>query len=1047
MKPTLVPRCPSVQRRLPACLMALGLLTAPSVWADTVAQSLPFQQNWSNAGLITAADNWSGVPGIVGYRGDDLVTSTGANPQTVLGVGSQVVNVLANQTNPNTLTNGGVAEFEIANPVVALNGSGTADAPNLVIHLNTTGQQDIRVAYTLRDLDGSSDDAVQPFALQYRVGNTGNFINVPAGFVADATTGPNLATATFPVSVVLPAAANNQAQLQVRIITTNAVGNDEWVGIDDIAITGTPVGGTINQPIATACPAGSAFDQGVGGTLALSATDSDSVVNGLTLGNGTPAGISLDGFQPAVADGGTATASLVVAGSLAAGSYPVQVTFSNNELQTALCNLTVTVNGSLTIPQVQGSGAQSPLVGQAATVRGVVTLVTNNGFFLQDQVGDGDASTSDGLFVFTSSTPGANVVAGNELSVTGTVTEYRTGTGAQAVARPLTQLTTPTIALLSTGHTVAPTVITLPEVAEGELERYEGMLVHIATPLTASQNFFQGRYGQVTLSAEGRLEKPTNRHPAGSVEALAMEDENARRRILLDDGLSIQNPDPTPYLGADTTLRAGDVLPSGVTGVIDYGLATNLTDGISDYKIHPTEPVVFSRENARPGTPAPVGGNVRVGAFNVLNYFTTIDQAGASCFPGGGRSDCRGADSAAEFTRQRDKIVKAIVGLNADVVGLMEIENNGNTAVQNLVSGLNAVAGANTYATIAMPTGGSGTDAIRVAMIYKPGKLSPVGQARSDTNSVHNRPPLAQTFAAANGERFSVVVNHFKSKGSCPSGSGADADAGDGQGCWNATRVDQAQALLGFISQIQSTSGSNDVMVVGDINAYGKEDPILELTNNGLVDEIARFNAFGYSYVFDGEAGYLDHGLATASLSAKVTGAIHWRINADEPSVIDYNTEFKLTDYYTNTVYRSSDHDPVLVGLALRKAVNGTASRDTLVGTAGDDVITGGPGADVLTGGAGADVFVYTDLRDAGDRVTDFAPGTDRIDLTALLQSIGYTGGNAIADGVVRLVDSAAGLVVQIDADGHAGPLAARPLLTLSGVNAAQIVAARDLGL
>jgi len=362
----------------------------------------------------------------------------------------------------------------------------------------------------------------------------------------------------------------------------------------------------------------------------------------------------------------------VVAGSLAVGSYPVQVTFSNNELQTAPCNLTVTVNGSLTIPQVQGIGAQSPLVGQSATVRGVVTLVSNNGFFLQDPVGDGDASTSDGIFVFTNSAPAASVVVGNELSVTGTVTEFRTGTGAQAVARPVTELTSPSISLLSTGHTVSPTVITLPEVAEGELERYEGMLVHIATPLTASQNFFQGRYGQVTLSADGRLEKATNRHPAGSPDALAMDAENARRRILLDDGVSIQNPDPTPYLGADNTLRAGDVVAAGVTGVIDYGLATNLTDGISDYKIHPTEPVVFSRDNPRPGTPAAVGGNVRVGAFNVLNYFTTIDEAGSpGCFPGGTRSDCRGADSAAEFTRQRAKIVPAILGLNADVVGLM----------------------------------------------------------------------------------------------------------------------------------------------------------------------------------------------------------------------------------------------------------------------------------------------------------------------------------------------------------------------------------------
>jgi predicted extracellular nuclease len=394
--------------------------------------------------------------------------------------------------------------------------------------------------------------------------------------------------------------------------------------------------------------------------------------------------------------------------------------------------------------------------------------------------------------------------------------------------------------------------------------------VRIEVPLTASQNFFQGRYGQVTLAADGRLIKPTNIHPAGSAGALALANENARRRIILDDGSSVQNPNPTPYIGAEDTLRAGDSLAAGLTGVIDYGLATNFNDGISDYRIHPTGPVVFSRSNPRAAAPADVGGDLRVGAFNVLNYFTTIDAVGASCFPSGTRSDCRGADSAAEFQRQRNKIIPAILGLNADVVGLMEIENNGNTAVQNLVQGLNAVAGAGTWATIPMPAGGTGTDAIRVAMIYKPSRVGLVGGAVSDTSAVHNRPPLAQTFAAPNGERFSVVVNHFKSKGSCPPAGDVDADQGDGQGCWNTTRVQQAQALGSFIASTLAPVDP-DVVIIGDLNAYGKEDPILALSSLGFVDQIARFDpATGYTYVFDGEAGYLDHALVSASLTAPV---------------------------------------------------------------------------------------------------------------------------------------------------------------------------------
>ena len=200
--------------------------------------SILVSQDWTNIGLITADNNWSGVPGFIGYRGDALTNSTGVNPQTVTADGSATpVSVIANQANPNTLTTGGLAEFHIANPVVALQSSTTADAPHLVIQLNTTGMAGINVSYNLRDIDGSADNAVTPIALQYRIGNAGPYINLPAGFVADATTGPSLATLVTAVSAMLPAAADNQSQVFVRIITSDAASNDEWVGIDDILVT------------------------------------------------------------------------------------------------------------------------------------------------------------------------------------------------------------------------------------------------------------------------------------------------------------------------------------------------------------------------------------------------------------------------------------------------------------------------------------------------------------------------------------------------------------------------------------------------------------------------------------------------------------------------------------------------------------------------------------------------------------------------------------------------------------------------------------------
>jgi len=236
---------------------------------------------------------------------------------------------------------------------------------------------------------------------------------------------------------------------------------------------------------------------------------------------------------------------------------------------------------------------------------------------------------------------------------------------------------------------------------------------------------------------------------------------------------------------------------------------------------------------------------------------------------------------------------------------------------------------------------------------------------------------------------------------------------------------------------VQTQSGDSDVVVIGDLNAYGKEDPILTLAAGGLQDQIARFNGeTDYSYVFDGESGYIDHALASSSMTAQVTGTEHWHINADEPFVIDYNTEFKPQDLYSDSPYRSSDHDPVIVGVQLVKTISGSSQRDTLVGTVGDDVITGGVGADTITGLSGRDTFVYQSLRDATDIITDFTPGEDQLDITELLQSIGYSGSQPFADGVARWVSVAGGTQLQISA---------RPLVTLRGVTAASLDATRDV--
>jgi hypothetical protein len=247
--------------------------------------------------------------------------------------------------------------------------------------------------------------------------------------------------------------------------------------------------------------------------------------------------------------------------------------------------------------------------------------------------------------------------------------------------------------------------------------------------------------------------------------------------------------------------------------------------------------------------------------------------------------------------------------------------------------------GGSVYAAVAYPAGfpqpgGDNSDYIKVAMIYDTTAVTPVGAALMDNNPINSRVPLAQTFRAnASGQIFSVVVNHFKSKGSCPA-SPSDENADYGQGCWTALRVQQAEELLAFITQIQIVSGDPDVLVIGDLNSYGEEDPIAALTGadygNGvpaaggnLVNQIARYIELSqrYSYVYDAQAGYLDHSLATPNLSSQVSGAAFWHINADEPTMIDYDLDFNPAGLFNAAVpYRASDHDPSITGLTLTSA-------------------------------------------------------------------------------------------------------------------------------
>jgi predicted extracellular nuclease len=673
---------------------------------------------------------------------------------------------------------------------------------------------------------------------------------------------------------------------------------------------GTPAA----QPIVTNCPASISGKAGTAFAGLLQASDPDSIVNAASITGGARAGIGLTGFMAASGVGGSASAQLSVDGSVAGGNYPVVVTFANGDGQSASCTVDVGISGEPTIPQIQGSGRTSPFANTVQTTTGVVTKKFSNGFFIQDPDGDGDPTTSDAIYVYGVATS-ANI--GDLVRVTGTVTEF-TPAGAP---RSYTEFKdTTAIAILGTGKPVSVTNIQL---GAEDLGRYEAMLVRFSGALTVNGNAFLGDRGELVLG-NGRLETPTNRYRPGTPEAIALAAANERNMVVLDDNIFV-TPAHIPYLEQDGTVRAGDTV-NDLVGVLDFGA---IGGGGGWYKLQPTETPSFSRTNPRQEAPAVAPGNVRVASANVLNFFTTFTNGtdvngatGKGCTVGNSTSagNCRGADNMAEFVRQRDKIVNELKAMDADAVGLMEIQNNGDTALAYLVDQLNAKTAPNTYAYVPKPPA-TGTDAIRVAMIYKPARLTLVGGAMSDNDAINNRPPMAQTFKVnANGAKFSLIVNHLKSKGSCGGGTG-NTDSGDGQGCWNATRVQQAQRLATyFIPAVVAASGDPDVLAVGDFNSYGHEDPIAYLTGQGMVNELERFvrpNGTPYSYVFDGASGYLDHALASSALDPQVAGVTEWHNNADEPAAIDYNIGDTADDPYVNNAFRASDHDPVVVSLNL----------------------------------------------------------------------------------------------------------------------------------
>lgn len=626
-----------------------------------------------------------------------------------------------------------------------------------------------------------------------------------------------------------------------------------------------------------------------------------------------------------------------------------------------------------TIAEVQGTGSTSPLVGENVILKGVVTAAYPtggfHGFYLQTQ-GTGPepsaSGASDGIFVFqaVTSTPlDADAVVGNYVEVTGKVSEFS----------GLTEVTAAAADIVDAGEDFSPVqALTVPwPPTDAGRESLEGMLFQPTGDYTVTNTFATNQFGEVGLAVgDHPLLQSTEVAAPRSPEAAAVVADNAKRAVTLDDGASsnftassfspavcgvrpipcVLNGDLTPaYVSNTKPVRVGEAATFSAPVVVDFRFSL--------WRFQPTAQVVGPDNATSPAsfgntrTAAPDDGDInqlgtadlKVASFNVLNYFTDLGDQDPDCLAYYDRDDngvtvrdgCdrRGAWDAGDLARQTEKEVSAITALDADVVGLMEIENSArfghprDAALAALVAALNAKAGAGTWAFVPSSTdlpSADDQDFITSAIIYQPAKVMRVDRSRAlgdqsgPTQAFGNaREPIAQTFKRKNGkaDKFLFVVNHFKSKGSAGPFPG-DEDTGDGQGASVTSRILQAQALRDWVPGVAAEYGAKAIVMAGDYNSYTMEDPLDVLYQAGYTDVGSRFDPSSYSYSFSGLSGSLDHILVNDYALRMSTGADHWNINSGESVALEYSRyNYHATDFHRSGPYRSSDHDPVVLGL------------------------------------------------------------------------------------------------------------------------------------
>ena len=659
---------------------------------------------------------------------------------------------------------------------------------------------------------------------------------------------------------------------------------------------------------------------------------------------------------------------------LAAYADPSEDPTSGNETQASTSTPSVeasahvrqtrAVSALVSIPDIQtpGDGDDSQLINQTVETKGVVTaaypkgenanLKGLEGFTIQTPgtggTWDPARTASDGLFVFMGKSSATMPSIGDCVVVKGKVAEYSGVQNATAATQSLTQLLPQSITAATDCDPVKPTELSgVP--TQDQMEALESMLVLPKDTWTITDNYKTNRYGTLSLTPGTEVLRTATDVVAPGAPAQAYEAENAAKTIDLDDASTTDLTNFKQNGHKERYAYLANGAPARVGYHVTFTKPVVLESRFGSFVFQPTQmtagnpdrsPVTITGE--RPAAPT-VSGDTKVATFNVLNYFSDLGENEPGCKGYEDRDhkyvtdkNCklRGAWSSQAFANQQTKIVQAINTIDADVVALEEIENpvasgvssDRDGALKSLVNALNAAAGSEVWAYVPSPsTVPANEDVIRIAFIYKKATITPVGDSVIYDDPAYTglaRQPLAQEFkpitdANHEGKNFVVIANHFKSKGSAPKNlSGAEAaantDNGDGQGNSNGVRVKQARALATFAQRFNGTP----TLLVGDFNAYTKEDPLKVLTDAGWAHESGHGDS---SYVYGGRSGSLDHVFANSAAHPLITEVKSWAVNAQESIAFEYsraNYNAYLA-FEADNPYRASDHNPEIIGLNL----------------------------------------------------------------------------------------------------------------------------------